>query len=77
MPPGFSAETGPYTPWVVFHEGVSTDRAETNLELTYRLEIYPWLAAQHDIQYVVKPSTNQGIKNALTIGLRIPVELAG
>ncbi|MDH5546332.1 MAG: carbohydrate porin [Gammaproteobacteria bacterium] len=43
---------------------------ETNIEVTYRLELTPWMVVQPDLQYVVTPSARQSIANALVVGSR-------
>ncbi|MEE4190214.1 MAG: carbohydrate porin [Halieaceae bacterium] len=46
-------------------------RAETNIELTYSVQVTPWLRLQPDIQYIFNPGLDEGLDNALVIGLRI------
>lgn len=53
--------------------GGETDPAETTLELTYRAELLPWLTLQPDVQYVINPGGDRGLKNALVTGLRIEI----
>jgi porin len=49
--------------------------AETSVELTYRLELTPWLALQPDVQYVIDPSLSRSIEDALAVALRFRVLL--
>jgi porin len=53
--------------------GEASDRAETNIELTYRAALTPWLTLQPDVQYVINPSGNPVLRNALLVGLRVEV----
>ena len=53
--------------------GLSTDRRETTLELTYRAQLTPWLALQPDLQYVVNPGVDRSVRDALAAGMRIEV----
>jgi porin len=46
-------------------------KAETIIEATYKDEILPGLSLQPDVQYVVHPSADPTIKNALVLGLRV------
>ncbi len=46
-------------------------KAETIIEATYRDEILPGLSLQPDIQYVIHPSADPTIRNALILGLRV------
>jgi porin len=46
---------------------------ETIFELTYRGQISPWLAAQPDLQYVINPSSDPSVKNALAVGARLEI----
>lgn len=46
-------------------------RAETTFETTYQIKVRDWIAVQPDLQYIVHPSTQRGIPNALAFGLRV------
>lgn len=46
------------------------DSHETSIELTYRTQVTDWLRIQPDVQYIVNPGGDPGLKNALVIGLR-------
>ena len=50
-------------------------RAETAVELTYRVQARDWLSIQPDLQYVARPNGDRAIPNALVIGLRFNVNL--
>lgn len=54
---------------------VSSDRAETNIELTWRIPVAEWLVLQPDVQYIINPGTNPQLRDALVVGLRF--ELTG
>lgn len=47
------------------------ESAETNIELTYRLQLAPWLAVQPDLQYIVNPGTDPGLDNAAVLACRV------
>lgn len=51
------------------------EASETNVELSYRAPVLPWLVVQPDIQYVVNPGTNPARDNALVVGMRVEVAL--
>lgn len=50
--------------------GASVDARETAVELTYGVQIAPFLSLQPDIQYIVNPAMNPALKDALAVGLR-------
>jgi porin len=50
------------------------EEAESVIELTYRRALLPWLTVQPDLQYIVNPSADPSLDDALVIFLR--VELA-
>ncbi len=50
--------------------GIPVDSAEVNLELTYRVELTPWLVLQPDLQYIINPATNSAVNNAFLAGMR-------
>lgn len=54
---------------------VPADRAETNIELTWRIPVAEWLVLQPDVQYIINPGTNPQLGDALVVGLRF--ELTG
>ena len=43
---------------------------EVALEWTYRAQIFPWLAVQPDVQYIINPGTDPTIDNVLVAGFR-------
>ena len=51
------------------------ERAETTLEATYLVTPTPWLTVQPDLQYIIDPSTDSNIDNALILGVRVQVAL--
>jgi porin len=53
--------------------GTPAQRSETAIELTYLAQISKSLAVQPDLQYIVHPNTDPGIKNALAFLLRFEV----
>lgn len=50
-------------------------RQETELELTYRAQIKPWLAIQPTIQGILNPGLDSNIKDAWIVGTRVELEL--
>jgi porin len=46
---------------------------ETGVEATYSDQITPYLRLQPDFQYVLNPSGNPSVRNALIVGLRVVV----
>ena len=50
--------------------GRAWGRAETALELTYRIALTDWFALQPDLQYVASPSGDPNLRDALAIGIR-------
>lgn len=53
--------------------GLPVDRAEVNLELSYRMPITDWLTLQPDLQYIIDPGAQGELKNALVLGLRFEI----
>lgn len=49
-------------------------RAETSVELTYSVQVTPWLRLQPNIQYIFNPGLDAELDDALAVGCR--VELA-
>jgi len=54
-----------------FVAGTPLRKTETIIEATYKDEILPGLSLQPDIQYVINPSADPTIRNALILGLRV------
>lgn len=50
--------------------GELSTKRETNIELTYRAALAPWLTLQPDVQYVINPGARPALNDALVIGLR-------
>lgn len=50
-------------------------RSETQVELTYKDKILPWMNIQPDIQYTQNPGTSPTAKNAFTAGIRFGIDL--
>ncbi len=50
-------------------------RAETTIEVTYRVQARDWLTVQPDLQYVHRPNGDPAIASAMVIGLRLSVNL--
>lgn len=48
---------------------------ETDLELTYRAQIKPWLAIQPTIQGIINPGLDSSVNDAWIIGARFDIEL--
>lgn len=55
------------------NEGV--DRAETALEAVYRAQVTAAVALQPDLQYIIHPSMDPSLHDALVLGLRLEVGL--
>jgi porin len=47
--------------------------AETVIEATYKVQMAPWWTIQPDIQYIVTPGGEQGVEDAVVLGLRTTV----
>jgi porin len=54
-------------------QGMSVTNAEKAVEVTYLIQINPWLAVQPDLQYIITPNTTPSIPNALALQLRFEV----
>jgi len=53
--------------------GETAQGNEVATELTYRLQLTPWLGLQGDLQYVASPGGQKGIDDALVVGLRYEI----
>jgi porin len=51
----------------------NAESRETDFELTYRAQIKPWLDLQPDLQFIMDPNMNPGVKDAWVLGLRTEV----
>lgn len=49
---------------------------ETAIELTYQAQLKPGLVVQPDVQYIVHPSGDPSLRNALVLGVRLRVGLS-
>lgn len=49
--------------------------SETNIELTYRFQVKPWLAIQPDLQYVIDPGADNSNANASYFAVRAEITL--
>ena len=75
---GLAADTGLNNPGAFIPQG----RAETFVEMTYQMQLYPWILLQPDIQYLVHPgggvanpnNPSQLIKNELVVGARTIIQ---
>lgn len=52
-------------------QALPVTRAETAIELTYLIQVNPWLALQPDLQYIIRPGTTPEIPNARVFQLRV------
>ena len=50
--------------------GEALGKGETNIELTYRTSLRPWLTLQPNLQYVISPGAVPGRRDALVLGIR-------
>lgn len=58
-----------------FRAAGNLENQETDIELTYRAQVKPWLAIQPNMQIVLDPGLDPAIDNAWILGTRIEVEL--
>ena len=56
-------------------QGLATDSYECNVELTWRIPVTDHVVIQPDLQYVVNPSVDALLDDALVIGLRLELSL--
>ena len=54
-------------------QGFPVASAEKTIELTYLMQLTKWLALQPDLQYIIRPSTDPTIPNALAFQLRFEI----
>ena len=57
--------------------GAPLGRAETGFELTYQQPLSPYLTVQPDVQYILNPSADPTIRDALVVGVRFTVTVPG
>ena len=55
--------------------GTQVGRAETGFELSYQHPLTSFLAVQPDVQYILNPSADPSIKDAIVVGMRFVVTL--
>lgn len=51
-------------------QGASVESAEVAIELSYRMQLTPWLSLQPDLQYVIHPGFDPDVDDALVLGAR-------
>lgn len=51
------------------------EKAETALELNYRIEIAPFFAITPDVQYIINPGTDPELDNATVVGARFELAM--
>jgi porin len=51
------------------------DRSETAFELSYRAPILPYFSVQPDVQYILNPSADPSIKDAVQVGVRLELAM--
>jgi porin len=56
-------------------QGLETDSYECNVELTWRIPVTDHVVLQPDLQYVMNPSVDAQLDDALAIGLRLELSL--
>jgi porin len=54
-------------------QGLPVTNAEATIEITYLMQLTKWIAVQPDLQYVIHPSTDPTIPNALGFQLRFEI----
>ncbi|MEO0796556.1 MAG: carbohydrate porin [Verrucomicrobiota bacterium] len=53
-----------------FSRALNGQNHETNLELTYLIQVTPWLQFQPDLQYIIRPNGLTTIDNAVVVGFQ-------
>jgi porin len=53
--------------------GTPVNAAETALEVSYLVQLAPWIGVQPDVQYVIHPNTDPGVANATIVQIRAQV----
>jgi len=51
------------------------NRAETTVELFYRMALFRWLSVQPDVQYIFNPGTTAALDDVLVMNLRLEINL--
>ncbi|HLO64637.1 MAG TPA: carbohydrate porin [Azonexus sp.] len=49
----------------------ASESSETIVEMTYRMQLQPWLALQPSLQYIANPNMDPALKDAWVVGARI------
>jgi porin len=57
-------------------QGIDSDSHEYNVELTWRVPVTDWLVLQPDVQFVVNPSVDPDVRDALVVGVRFEVSFS-
>lgn len=57
----------------MLNTGTPVENSEAALELTYRVQITPWLAVQPDIQFIINPGLDPKVKNTWVAGSRVEI----
>jgi porin len=57
-----------------FRRANGGDSAETDWEMTYRMQIRPWMALQPNLQYIINPGMDKALENVWVVGLRTEVD---
>jgi porin len=70
-----AAHTGSHYKELSRTEGTPVVDAEVAIELTYLVQLTPWLAIQPDLQYVIDPSAQPGVSNALVSAIELQLQL--
>jgi len=53
--------------------GSPVKKTETNVEISYRAQLTPWLAMQPDVQFIINPGMDPAKTHAIQAGLRFEV----
>ena len=61
-----------YKQWQI-SEGNRVDDRETAIELSYRMQVFPWLAIQPDLQWIKNPSMDPSISDVTVVGVRTEI----
>ncbi|HXV82379.1 MAG TPA: carbohydrate porin [Candidatus Binatia bacterium] len=56
-----------------FSRYIPQTSAETVIELNYQITLNRWLSITPDVQYIIRPSGNSTIKNALVLGTQVAI----
>jgi porin len=68
---GFAVSRAAISPDARRLNGLS--RAETTFEGAYQIKVRDWVAVQPDVQYIVHPSSQTDLGDALVVGLRLVI----